>query len=84
MRPGLLFCILKLARGQIPFRIAARNTTKAKIIAKDLGGEAVTIDSLMANAFPPADIIVNATSVSSHHRGPGLCRDDLENDRPEL
>ncbi|MBA3027626.1 MAG: shikimate dehydrogenase [Desulfobacteraceae bacterium] len=50
-------------------RIAARNTTKAKIIAKDLGGEAVTIDSLMANPFP-ADIIVNTTSVSSHHEAP--------------
>ena len=51
--------------------IASRNPEKAKKISKDLGGDTIPIESLLARPFS-ADIIVNTTSVSSYHEAPGF------------
>jgi len=46
--------------------IAARNPEKARKVAKDLGGTAMPLDTLLARPLS-ANIIVNATSVSAYH-----------------
>ena len=51
--------------------IAARNPEKANKISKDLAGDTIPIESLLARPIS-ADIIVNATSVSSYHEAPGF------------
>ena len=51
--------------------IASRNRDKAAKLADNLGGSTIPIENLLARPFA-ADIIVNATSVSSYHEAPGF------------
>ena len=54
-----------------PIYVAARNISKAKSLCKDLGGEPVSLEDLTSRQLS-ANLLVNATSVSSPEESPEM------------
>jgi shikimate dehydrogenase len=63
--------------GAKPILIVGRNQKTAKKLAADLGGEAISFDELKSRKIP-ANLVINATSVSSHDESPEMA-EMLEN-----
>ncbi|MCU0615077.1 MAG: shikimate dehydrogenase [Desulfobacterales bacterium] len=57
--------------GARPIFITGRNQQTAKKLAADLGGEAISFDELKSRNIP-ANLVINATSVSSHDESPEM------------
>ncbi len=54
-----------------PIFITGRNQKAVKNLAADLGGEAISLDELNSRKIP-ANLLINATSVSSHDESPEM------------
>jgi shikimate dehydrogenase len=54
-----------------PILITGRNQERAKKLAADLGGEVISFDELKSRKIP-ANLLINATSISSHDESPEM------------